>query len=81
MAGSGDFSEVPPRSLDAALAYVKGGGKLIIPTYTQCTIIDGRCLARWEKAGQWLLREDGNGYRIHRGRHSDYLFPGQLRYA
>lgn len=69
----------PPKSLETVLAHVRNGGKLGIYTYTRATEIDARCLARFEAAGQWLLREDGDGYRIRRGRHSDYLMPGQLK--
>ena len=29
----------------------------------------------------WILREDGDGYRMSRGRGSVYLFPGQLKLA
>jgi hypothetical protein len=34
----------------------------------------------FEKAGAWLLKEDGDGYRMASGRSSVYLFAGQLRY-
>ncbi len=81
MAGSSEFDAVPPKSLGAALAHVAGGGQLIIPTYTQCTIITQKVVDRFDRAGQWLLREDGDGYRIRRGKHSDYVVPGQLKFA
>lgn len=71
---------VPAHSLREALEFVRRGGRLVIPTYTRCTIIDAQCLARFEKAGEWLLREDGEAYRIRRGKHSDYLLPGLLKY-
>jgi len=73
------FRPVPPKSLDAALDGVRKGGRLIVPTYARCTVIDRKVLARFERAGEWLLREDGDGYRLRSGRGSVYLFPGQLR--
>lgn len=69
----------PAKSLGVILSHVRNGGKLGVYTYTGATEIDARCLARFEAAGEWLIREDGDGYRIRRGRHSDYLFPGQLK--
>jgi len=69
----------PAKSLETILNHVRKGGKLGVYTYSHTTEIDARCLARFEAAGEWLLREDGDGYRIRRGRHSDYLFPGQLK--
>lgn len=74
------LAPVPPRSLNAALAHVRNGGELVIPTYTQTILITARTLARWEAAGQWLLREEGDGYRMRSGRRSVYLLPGQLKY-
>ena len=72
---------VPPKSLGTALAHVKAGGRLIIPTYTHCTVIDQRAVDRFARADVWLLREEGDGYRIKRGKGSDYIFPGQLKFA
>lgn len=69
---------VPPQSLALALEHVRNGGRLAVPTHTRCTVIDAKALKRWETAGQWLLREDGNGYRLRSGRGSVYLLPGQL---
>ena len=71
---------VPPKSLEAAIAFVRNGGRLYFATYTRLTIIDQRVLARFERAGGWLLKEDGDGYRMASGRSSVYLFAGQLRY-
>lgn len=71
---------VPPKSLDQAIAFVRAGGRLSVTTYTHATVIDQHVLARFEKAGAWLLKEDGDGYRMARGRSSVYLFAGQLRY-
>ena len=75
-----EMKPVPPQSLDMALEHVRAGGELLVPTYTRTTLIDGRTLAQFEKAGEWLLREEGDGYRLRSGRKSVYLFPGQLKY-
>lgn len=69
---------VAPRSLDAALAHVHSGGRLVVRTALRVTIIDARTVAKFEKAGAWLLREDGDGYRLRNGKGSVYLLPGQL---
>lgn len=70
---------IPPHQLTETLDYVRNGGKVGFATYTRATVIDARCLARFEKAGQWLLKEDGNGYRLRQGKGSVYLLPGQLK--
>jgi hypothetical protein len=72
---------VPAHALSAAFSHIRSGGRLIVPTYTRCTILDSKTLARFEKAGEWLLREDGEGYRLRSGKGSVYLMPGQLRFA
>ena len=73
--------EVPPKSLALVMDVIRSGGIAFVATYYRVTKIDGKTLARWEKAGQGhkLLREDGNGYRMGAGRSSVYLFPGQLK--
>ena len=71
---------VPPKALEAALGHVRAGGTLLVPTYTRCTVIDQRALGRFERAGEWLLKEEGDGYRMRSGRKSVYLLPGQLKY-
>jgi hypothetical protein len=73
------MTPVPPRNLEAVLSAVRAGARLLVPTETRCTVIDSRCLARWEKVGEWLLREDGDGYRMRTGKRSVYLLPGQLQ--
>lgn len=70
---------IPPRALNAALAHVRAGCRLFVATHTRVTIIDSKTLARWERAGMPILREEGDGYRMATGRTSVYLFPGQLR--
>jgi hypothetical protein len=74
-------SSVPPQSLPLALDHVRNGGKLMVRTYTRITIIDAKTLARFEKAGEWLIKEDGDSYRMRKGRGSVYLFRGQLEFA
>jgi hypothetical protein len=75
-----EMKPVPPKSLDLALEHVREGGELLVPTYTHCTVIDQGVLRRFERAGQWLLKEEGDGYRLRSGRKSVYLLPGQLKY-
>lgn len=74
-------TSVPPKSLDAALAHVRAGGRLAVPTAWRCTIIDAKVLTRFEKAGEWLLKEEGDGYRMRSRRGSVYLFAGHLQFA
>ena len=71
---------VKPNELDKALEWVRTGNRLCVPTHTRTTIIDAKCLARWEKAGYKLLTEEGEGYRMKTGKTSVYLLPGQLKY-
>lgn len=70
---------VSPKSLDAALARVRNGARLFVSTMTRLTVIDAKTVRKFDKAGEWLLREDGDGYRLRSGRSSVYLMPGQLR--
>ncbi len=76
-----DFEPVPPASLDRALAHIEEGGRLIVPTYTRTTVIDQKTVTRFAKAGTWLLKEEGDGYRLRSGKGSVYVLPGQLKYA
>lgn len=71
---------VPPHSAKVALEYVKAGGTLVVPSYTRTIVIDAKTLARFEKVGEWLLKEDGNGYRLRQGRGSVYLYEGLLKF-
>ena len=75
------LQSVPAKSLQAALDHVRQGGQLVIPTQTRCTVINAKALARFEAAGEWLLKEDGNTYRMRQGKGSVYLLPGQLKFA
>ncbi len=45
------------------------------------TVIDRRVLRRFERAGAWLLKEEGEGYRLRQGQGSVYLLPGLLEYV
>ncbi len=72
---------VPAKSLDAAIAYIRDGGRLVVRTYTSATVLDGKVLKRFEKANAVLLKADGDGYRLARGRKFDYLMPGQLEFV
>jgi hypothetical protein len=72
---------VPANSLDAAISYVRNGGRLVVRTALRVTVIDRKCLHRFEKADAWLLKVDGNGYRLRAGKGSVYLLPGQLEYV
>ncbi len=72
------FGSVAPNSLEAALAHVAAGGRLCIRTCTRTTVIDAKVVAKFEAAGLWLLKADGNGYRLRSGKSSVYLLPGQL---
>ena len=53
---------------------------LYVPTYTRCTKIDAKCIARFEKGGHTVLKKhsDGNGFLMASGRNFVYVFPGQL---
>jgi len=71
---------VESNNLQGALKHVAAGGRLCVPTASRCTVIEQKHLAAWDKAGRPLLREDGQGYRMRRGKGSVYLLPGQLKY-
>lgn len=71
-------------SLDAALDHLRAGGRLFVGGIAQAgvavTVLDAKTLAKFERAGAWLLKAvDDGGYRLRRGKGSVYLFPGQLR--
>jgi hypothetical protein len=74
-------TSVPPHSLESALAYVQDGGRLAIPTAYRITIIEQKHVDSFTKAGTWLLKEDGDGYRLKMGKGSVYILPGQLQFA
>lgn len=72
---------VPPKSLDLALAHVAAGGVLAVPSYSRWIIIDTKAVKRFERSGSWLIKEDGNGYRIRQGKGSVFILPGQLKFT
>lgn len=72
---------VPANSSNEALAYIAKGGRLVVRTALTVMVIDRKVLRRFEKAGAWLLKEDGEGYRVRSGKGSVYLFPGQLEFV
>ncbi|MFY9294867.1 MAG: hypothetical protein WAP03_29915 [Methylorubrum rhodinum] len=72
---------VPPRSLDDALGHIAKGGRLVVRTAWRATVLDRKVLRRFEQAGAWLIREDGDGYRLRNGKGSVHLLPGQLEYV
>jgi hypothetical protein len=74
-------SPVPANSTDEALAYIAGGGRLVVRTALRVMVLDRKVYRRFEKAGEWLLKADGEGYRVRNGNGSFYLFPGQLEYV
>ena len=74
-------NSVPSKSLTAAMAHLESGKSLYVPTYTRCTVITKKTLDKFRAAGCWLLKEDGNGYRMQTGRTSVYLLPGQLKFG
>ncbi len=72
---------VPPHALERALTHLRNGGRLVIAAYGRPMILDGKALKRFEAAGYWLLKEDGDGYRLRSGKSSVYILPGLLRFA
>lgn len=72
---------VPPNSTEEALSHVRKGGRLEVRTYTHIYVIDRKTLLKFEAAGEWLLKSEGDGYRLRQGKKSVYLLPGQLKYA
>ena len=71
---------VPAKSIDKVWAHIEGGKRVCVPTMTRVTIIDAKVLAKFRKAGAYLLREDGEGYRMQTGKSSVYILPGQLKF-
>lgn len=72
---------VQPSEVDAAIAHVRAGGLLVVPSNERWIIIDRKCLAKFEKIGVTILRAEGNGFRLRQGRGSLFLFAGQLFFA
>ena len=66
--------QVPPHSLNAILDHLAQGGTITLGTYTRVTVIRQKHISAWAEHGG-LIREDGNGYRIRRGKGWDYIPP------
>lgn len=64
-----------------ALEHIAAGGVLAVPSYARWIIIDAKTVARFQKAGQWLIKEEGNCYRIRQGKGSICILPGQLKFT
>lgn len=69
---------VSPNCVNAALNHVRNGGRLVVATPLRVIIIDRKTLLRFEKGGHWLLKAEGDGFRLRSGQGSVYLLPGQL---
>lgn len=78
MNNTNELYSIPPKSLEKVIDFIRKGGRVCVQTCTRMTIIDAKCLNRFEKAGHWLLKEDGEGYRLRSGKGSVYVSPGLL---
>ena len=75
-----DYATAAPNKAVELLASVKRGEfRLCVSTAIRTTVIDAKTIARFEKANAWLLKNDGDGYRLRSGKNSVYLLPGQLK--
>ena len=74
-------NSVPPKSIEDVFKHIENGKSVYVATYTKCTVINNKTLNRFRKVGAWLLKEDGDGYRMQTGKSSVYLIPGQLKYG
>jgi hypothetical protein len=73
--------EVAPKSLNVALDHLRNGGTLYVATQMRVYTLNKKTLEKFDAANTYLLKEEGNGYRMKVGKNSVYLFPGQLRYG
>lgn len=71
----------PRKSAAEILAIVRAGGIAYVPSYTRVLVINAKSLAAFEKAGQWLIKDDadGRGYRVRQGKGSVYVFVDGLK--
>ena len=74
-------SKVPAKSIDAVFNHLEKGHCVYVSTYTRCTVITKKTLDKFRAAGAWLLKEEGDGYRMQSGKSSVYLLPGQLMFG
>ncbi len=72
---------VPPKSLNAIFSHLEGGGKVYVHTYIKNIVITKKTLEKFRSVGAWMLKEEGEGYRLQSGKGSVYLLPGQLKYG
>ena len=63
----------------AMLETVRAGGKIHIITHTRHTIIDRKCLLRFEKSGAFLFGDDGNNFRMASGKNRVYVFAANVQ--
>ena len=71
---------VPPKSIDKIFKHLENGKSLHVHTYVKNIIITKKTLEKFRKVGAWLLKEEGDGYRMQAGKSSTYLLPGQLKF-
>lgn len=71
---------VPPNALDQALAHLRAGKRLAVPSYARVILLTKKTLDAYEKAGLYLLKAEGDGYRLKQGKGSVFVLPGQLRF-
>lgn len=72
---------VPPQSIKSVFDHIENNKTVYVATQTRITVINKKTLNRFRKVGAWLLKEDGDGYRMQSGKSSVYLFPGQLKFG
>ncbi len=75
-----DYS-VPPKSIDVIFKHLESGKNLHVHTYVKNIIITKKTLENFRRSGGWLLKEEGDGYRMQNGKSSVYLLPGQLKFG
>ncbi|BCM86729.1 hypothetical protein [Methylobacterium indicum] len=76
-----DIRPVPANNLSQVREYIDKGGRLVVLTCLKFIVIDRKVLRRFERAGAWILKGAGEGYRLRQGQGSVYLLPGLLEYV
>ena len=74
-------NSVPSHNIEAVLSHLNAGGRVAVQTCTKTILITKKTVMSFERAGSWLIKEDGEGYRIRSGKGSFYVLPGQLVYC
>lgn len=72
------YESVAPGQAEQVLAEMRNGTRFVVRTAMRVVVLDAKVLARFEAAGCWLLKNEGNGYRVRTGKTSVYLIAGQL---